>query len=318
MATRHRLMSESAPGVQWVAFADDGATLVTVDHMGGTVRRWTAQPDGRLGSAPLNMLGRPSYGVAVDLRGGLLAGLKCDGGKDVGKFVLWDVAADREARAVPARLAGGRDFVALSDDARLLALADRNGVEVVSTASGTVALVVPAADDPCTALAFSPDGSLLLLGHDRGALTWIDLNTKQTRRVPGTGLGISSVAFAPDGRHVAVGDRRGRALIIPVPPEEGQPPVNIMGGNGWPVHCVRYSPDGRWLAIAYAQASAPWPLNPGGRVYVFATDTYEVHRTFAWFWGVTQSVAFSPDSRLLAVGTWAGDNGTLELWRVTD
>src|SRR5438445_10877491 len=75
----------------------------------------------------------------------------------------------------------------------------------------------PASPPPIRAVAFSPDGELLVAAYGAndqpgGVLAW-DVDTRKARwQRPGTA--IPSVSFAPDGKSVAVATLRTAALLI--------------------------------------------------------------------------------------------------------
>jgi WD40 repeat protein len=84
---------------------------------------------------------------------------------------------------------------------------------------------------------------------------------------------------------------------------QGQiPPVRTLGFGA--VESVVFSPDGRYLAVGTIGGSS---------VQLIDTSSWQVIRTFEGHtYGVT-SVAFSPDSKLLASGS---DDKRIKLWEV--
>jgi WD40 repeat protein len=137
---------------------------------------------------------------------------------------------------------------------------------------------------PIHGLDFSPDGSLLASAGLNGKILLHDL-------AGGTGKLLSrqerpfQVAFSPDGAALAVADDFG-VLHWPLSGESGR---HLTQQGDSAAFQVRYSPDGRWLAA-----------NPGG-LCLWAAPALEsdfFSRPADW----TQSLAFSPEGRTLAIG----------------
>jgi len=84
--------------------------------------------------------------------------------------------------------------------------------------------------------------------------------------------------------------------------QENLPPVCTLGFGD--VLSVVFSSDGRYLAVG---------TRGGSSVQLIDTSSWQVIRTFeghtSWVW----SVAFSPDGKLLASGSW---DETIKLWEV--
>ena len=106
---------------------------------------------------------------------------------------------------------------------------------------------------------------------------------------------VQSVAISPDGRWVASGGWDGLLKIWALPPAApgGQWVTNLSLG-GSPISRVAFSPDGRWLAAGSWTNGFALFNAPGWDRAMTVTDTET---------GLSrESLAFSADSRLLAVG----------------
>jgi hypothetical protein len=139
----------------------------------------------------------------------------------------------------------------------LLALAARSHViDVVATDAHALAWrhrVRQAAQ----ALAWSPDGRMLAVAG-RTEVTILDgASGRALRRVRApAGAGLGAIAFAPNGRRLALVARfqGGRARLLTVDLEKPAAPRLLFAGAGL-FSQVRWSPDGRWLLIAWPDAN---------------------------------------------------------------
>jgi WD40 repeat protein/serine/threonine protein kinase len=100
-----------------------------------------------------------------------------------------------------------------------------------------------------SALAFSPDGSLLASGDDKGTLMIWDAKTlSRQRSYKGTDSGITGgLSFSPDGRTLAAGCDDGRIRLSD--PLTGQVTL-VLEGHTQRVNAVVFAPDGTALASA--------------------------------------------------------------------
>lgn len=129
---------------------------------------------------------------------------------------------------------------------------------------------------PVSALAFAPDGSLLVSASAR------------------------HIAFSPDGKWIAVASR---ALSIHVSAHNADRGDVFLEGHSGAVNCLAFSPDGSLLASASEDKTIGLWEMPSGRFL-------GVVRGHA---GAVNSVSFAPDGRLLAS---SADDFTVRLWRL--
>ncbi|QDU18799.1 sigma-70 family RNA polymerase sigma factor [Urbifossiella limnaea] len=177
-------LASVGPDAVRVWTADSGAAVFAVTHPGGTIQRVRYTADGKeLRAVALNAPGK--------------------GGE------VWHIhpATGAVTKKVPLPAAGGGPFDAqFSDDGKLLAVhtpGDRT-VAVADAATGESrwAFELPRGDTP-TAVAFSRDNQLLLVGTRGGAVTTLDAATGGSpKTIYGPITPVTAVAMSPSARTV--------------------------------------------------------------------------------------------------------------------
>ena len=177
-----------------------------------------------------------------------------------------------------------RSWVAGSSDDTIYVWATDTG-EMIATLDATGRL---------TALAVSPDGSLLASGdHGGTVLVWETRQFTLTARL-GRHAGMSSLAFSPDGQLLySGGGGEARAWQLSMATSSELPPEGI------PAETVVMSPTGAWVAVA----------TQGGDVHIRDVASGQALATLAGH-AVRARIAIAPDGTWLA--TEAG--GTISVW----
>jgi eukaryotic-like serine/threonine-protein kinase len=187
--------------------------------------------------------------------------------------------------------------VSFSPDARWMAVAVTNGVQLLNVTNG-----VPGLKLACTSaveiVRFSPNGTHVAAAGPPGDLLIWDLQASGTapRRLAHA-PGLRGLAFTHDGRRLAAITLR-ELSVWNVDTGELAWPAMQPGGD---LFDCRFSPDDRWLA------TASWD----GRARVFdAASGWPVGDAMRHRGGVGKSV-FSPNGQWLATVSW---DGTARLW----
>ena len=181
---------------------------------------------------------------------------------------------------------------------RVIDVVNRTQVAVSQDTVGTV-----------MALAFSPDGGLVISATADGRIRRWDPSTGSIDEVQLQGVGLfSAMALSQDGRSLATGDTDGSVRLWD--PISGALHARLTSddfGDGSFSGLV-FSPDGRWLASADFDGSVQlWDLTKPVRV--------AVRRLANEIATPTRAVAFSPNGGLLAADATYGG---VHLYRTSD
>jgi WD40 repeat protein len=197
--------------------------------------------------------------------------------------------------------------IAYSPNAKLLALARLDVVELLNSANQQVVRTLTGHTGHVNDIAFSPDGSLLAAAcgatGQRGEVRlWHVAEGKLVRTISGHKDAIYAVAFSPDGKLLATGSYDQNVMLWSV--SDGQPQRTLSGHNG-AIFSVAFRPDGKVIASASADRTVKlWSVATGERLDTRDQGTKE-----------QQAVAWSPDGKFLVA---AGVDNRIRLYSVSD
>jgi WD40 repeat protein len=162
-------------------------------------------------------------------------------------------------------------------------------------------------------VAISPDGKTIASASGDGTVGLWDMATGEALHAPLTGHtgAVYSVAFSPDGRYLASGDFAGQVLLWDV--THGFSQQTLFRDDGW-AYRLAFSPDGKLLAASFSSKTVQlWSL-ADEKFVCPAINGHSESQAFV-------ELAFSPDSRSLAVGNEFADPSSpadqLAIWDTT-
>jgi WD40 repeat protein len=159
-----------------------------------------------------------------------------------------------------------------------------------------------------TSIAFSPDGRLLAIGQPNGIAIYDRATGKQVHPFKRTPAPVPSVAFSPDNRWlISAGASDPAVKIWDVAGDKHRFEIRHPGNAN---ASAAISPEGRRIAAPFRDHAAGeytakvWDVNCDAKTYA-ESRTLKGH--VCWVF----KVAFSPDGRYLATGSW---DSTIKVW----
>ena len=289
--------------VRDIAYSPDGAFLVSASD-DGTLRLWNAKSGAVIG-LPLN--GHIDKVLAVDFASDSQTIIS--GGED-GQMLMWDAATSYPL----GKQIGKHDAEAWSiafspvDDVLLSTGAD-NRLRLWDAVTGEASGESVSVENYAVASAFSPDGRVVMTGHQDGSVMFWSVSgdsfTPVAEPVRRHSQSIFSVAFSSDGRLAASGSDDGIIQLWEV--ESGEASGDALEGHQSGVQALAFSPQpetSNLLVSASRDAEILfWDVESRGVSLILPHE----HQ------GEITGLAFSPNGDVLASSS---RDGTVILWDV--
>lgn len=303
---RYRLLPAGVPSswIKSLAFTPDGSQVVGGDFSGnvfvwntatGAISEQFAGPSANgTGAVILDPTGRTILTGAED---GSVTVLDLAGQRRLGRSFQWNT---------PAQSCGFPPCIVVTRQGDLMATDQGDGsVALIDLRTLRPAATLPARNGAiANAIAFFPDGNQLLTGGVNGHLTVWDVRSRHIVRTIYVGQPVWWGAVSPDGRLIAVQTHAPGSSISEVQarPVSGNKPLwtrRVQDGYGG----LYFSPDGREVAALGCctpeSTVVSWASRSGKQLFSRRLASH------------ASAIAYSPDSRLLAVGT---QNGQVLFW----
>ena len=269
-----------------VAFSSDGKTVVSGAE-DNTIKLWDVETKQNI--ATLTGHTKVVLSVAFSPDGKILAS-----GSQDDTVKLWHVETSQNLHTFKHR---ERVFsVAFSPDGKVVAGGSYRGIKLWNIETGEEVSLKDGTTSRSGSIAFSPDGATLAsasvdrFGGTRGTVTLWDIETgKDLATLRGHTERIPAVAFSPDGTTIASGLRDGTVKLWNAKTGEN---IHTYRGVGY---AVAFSPDGKTLAARGRNDIKLWDVATRKSTSTIAVGDEKLSRS--------TTLAFSPDSRVLAWGT---------------
>jgi WD40 repeat protein len=221
---------------------------------------------------------------------------------------IWDVATGRITYSF--KLQGLATGVSWSPDGKQVAAVGRNA-QVLTLASGRMALPLQYATAPNNDIEWSPDGAKIAGASEQTVFIW---NGQTLHPLPELVLvghkgEVNGVAWSRDSTRLASASDEGAARLWNASGTGGNE-VLAHPEEAGAVKSVAWSPDMKRLVSGTA----------GGQVYIWDVESKQIVQTLAAHDDQVSGVDWSPDGRRIATGSsdqslkiWDASNGTLIL-----
>jgi WD40 repeat protein len=217
------------------------------------------------------------------------------------RICAWDPVSGKLLRRVPLPADAGHCFAATADGKALVVGCLRGAVRFLDPVTGAEQRALAVADGtPITHLSLSADDKTLLAKLNTGKVSVWDVETGKER----CSTRGSYPAVLPDGKHFVLVLARRDVTLHLMETATGKEVrafevAAAAAPPAWPqqpVPCLAVSPDGKLVAFSEG----------GRRATVWSVETGKVVGRVENPNPLTQALAFAPDSRSLAVGSFSG------------
>ncbi|HKO95646.1 MAG TPA: caspase family protein [Pyrinomonadaceae bacterium] len=298
-----RVLKGQTDRVASVALSGDGKVLVS--GIMGTIGRSDSV---RIWDPVTGQLLKPLTAASISIHS---LDINHDGSKLIGtgsgsaSYSKWNLSLSDSVETVKYPQSGPSGFrpgrLAMSADARLVALGGRNGVVKLSELeSGREIFSLPGHKNDVWALVMSRKGDVLASADSDSTIKLWSSTGQVVKVLKGHAGGVGALAFTPDGTKLASGSHDKTIFLWDV--ATGTADDSFVGNNAW-VNSVAFSHDGSKLACG----------NEDGIVRIWDVKTRRPLQTMTGHKDRVDTVVFSANNKLLISGSF---DTSLKLWDV--
>jgi WD40 repeat protein len=282
------LLDHHQKGVNAVAFAPDGRTLVTSSD-DSTARVWNALT----GEIEMKLSGHTGWvlGAAINGNGNVATS------DSEGRVALWDISQQKLLRVWTAHNAWIRSLAFSDDGLKLVTAADDFTAKIWEVSSGKLLRTLTGHTGWLTSV-FFVQNQIVTASRDGTVKFWISNSGTNTRTLE-LNEWIYNLALSPDGVRFATAAKNGVRIWNRISGRELE-----QVGFERITYAVAFSPDGTELAIG----------NDNGSIDLWDAKGLNKKRSLLAHTSYIKALAYSPDSRKLAS---ASRDGMARIWNMT-